>query len=89
MLVEVLQLVEVHLFLDFILDDGHHPAKGVDGSALFFGSLHTLENVPGIPNDEILFIKKVELRFVGTIGIRIILWLPRSLIPYVICKPAA
>ena len=72
-LVEVLQLVKVHLLLDFILDDGHHPAKGVDGSTLFFGSLRTLENVTGIPNDEILFIKKVELRLVGTIGIRIIL----------------
>ena len=72
-LVEVLKLVKVHLLLHLVLDHGHHAAKGVDGGTLVLGGLCALEDMTGIPDDEILFIEEVKLGFVGAIGIRIIL----------------
>ena len=72
-LVELLQPTQVHALLHIVLHDGHHPADGVDGSTLLLSSLPVLQNLAGIPNDEILFFEQVKPRLVRTIGIRVIL----------------
>ena len=71
--IELLKLLHVHGFLDFILHHRHHVADGVDGVASVFGGVHVGKQVSGIPWNEVHFLQFLELLYAGAVAVRVVL----------------
>lgn len=72
-IVDFLQLLQIHLFFDFVTNHCHHLGNPGDSCALIFGGTIGLERISGIPSDVVHFFQILELSAAGTVRIRIIL----------------